>query len=120
MARKTGDGNTAVYYLKPLAFLGERTAQRLLGEIYALGQAGIDINDAEAIYWFGRCGVSLPTVLGDGENPAAPHEVEVAKQYATGGWGVKADPVECAKWLTLAAEGGNKEAQALLAQSFCQ
>ncbi|WP_243309916.1 tetratricopeptide repeat protein [Fundidesulfovibrio agrisoli] len=118
-ALKTGDGNTAVRYMTPVAFFGYHPAQCILGDLYAFGLCEIAKNDAKAIYWYERCGTSGKMVLGDNENPAASYELEAAKQYARGGWGVKVDPVECAKWLKLAAEGGNKEAQSQLAQSLC-
>jgi hypothetical protein len=109
-ALKVEDGETAVSKLKPLAELGDGTAQFHLGFIYALGWGGIRKNDADAVYWLRRAAF----MAEPGVDPAAPAELSVAKDYAEGGDGVKADQVESAKWLRLAAAGGSKEAAAIL------
>jgi uncharacterized protein len=116
-AYEEGNGVTALKKLKPLAYLGYGPAQGLVGYIYAYGLTDVPKNDAEAIYWFRRCGPIGPFIAEDGVDPAALHELSVAKAYMSGGEGVKADPAEGQKWLQLAAEGGSKEAAALLAKS---
>jgi len=80
--------------------------------MYALGwgEPGVLRNDKEAIYWFERAGFYKEK----GVDPGAPAELGVAESYAKGTDGVKADPVESAKWLRLAAAGGSKEAVAIL------
>ena len=103
------DGAAAIGNLAPLAELGDGTAQYLLGSIYA-GGLGVRENDRDAIYWFRRAAFFAEA----GADPAAPAELAVAKAYAEGTDGVKADPVESAKWLRLAAAGGSKEAMAIL------
>ena len=115
-AIKEGNGVVALEKLKPLAYFGDKTAQLLMGEIYALGLGGVTKNDTEAIYWFRRCGPIVASADEKDADPAASHELSVAKAYASGNQGVKADPVESAKWLRLAAEGGSKEA-AMIAKS---
>jgi TPR repeat protein len=109
-ALKVEDGETFVRKIKPLAELGDGTAQFLLGFIYALGCPGVQKNDGDAVYWLRRAAF----MAEPGVDPAAPAELGVAKDYAEGGDGVKADPVEGAKWLRLAAAGGSKEAAAIL------
>lgn len=116
-AYKEGDGIVALEKLKPLAYLGDKTAQLFVGSIYAYGIGGIQKNDADAIYWFRRCGPIGALTVEEGTDPAASLELGVAKVYASGGEDVKADPVESAKWLKFAAEGGSKEAAAMLAKS---
>ena len=56
-ALKLGSGVTAVGMLKPLAVLGDRNAQILLGYTYAYGWAGVPENDDEAMHWFSREGL---------------------------------------------------------------
>jgi TPR repeat protein len=116
-ALKSDNGYSALARFKPLAALGDRTAQTLVGSIYAFGWGGVSKNDTEAIYWFRRCGPVGPTERDGAVDRAAQAELVVGKSYATGEQGVKVDPVESAKWLKLAAKGGSKEASALLAQS---
>jgi TPR repeat protein len=115
-AYKEENGVVALAKLKPLAYLGDKTAQLLVGSIYAYGLRGVPKSDADAIYWFGRCGPIGALVAEDGVDPAAPLELSVAKAYASGGEGVKADATESNKWLQLAAKGGSKEAAAMLAK----
>ena len=112
VALKLGNGEEALSRLGPLARLGDGTAQFQLGCMYALGwgEPGVPRNDKEAIYWFERAGFYKEK----GVDPAAPAELGVAESYAKGTDGVKADPVESAKWLRLAAAGGSKEAVAML------
>ncbi|MET3521488.1 MULTISPECIES: hypothetical protein [Mesorhizobium] len=116
-ALKQEDGATALEHLKPLAQLGDKTAQTLVGSIYAYGWGGIPKSDADAVYWFDRIGSWGPLAIEDGADPAAPYELAVAKAYANGTDGVKADPAESLKWLKLAAGAGSKEAASMLAQS---
>jgi TPR repeat protein len=114
---KEDNGIAAVGKLKPLAYLGDKTAQFLLGNAYAFGWSGVQKNDAEAIYWFRRCSSFGPLAIEEGVDPAAPYELGVGKTYASGAEGVKADPAESLKWLKLADKGGSKEAAAMLTQS---
>ena len=115
-ALKVGDGPAALVRLKPLARLGDQAAQMLLGSIYSHGWGGVPIDDSEAVYWFRRCGPVGNLTLEEGVDPAAPLEFSVAKRYAQGGDGVKADPEASIKWLRLAAKGGSKKASEMLAQ----
>ena len=116
-AYKAENGIIALEKLKPLAYLGDKTAQMIVGSIYAYGLNGVPKNDANAIYWFRRCGPIGSLIVEDGGDPAAPHELGVAKAYASGRESVKADAAESEKWLQLAAEGCNKEAAVMLAKS---
>ncbi|MDR3434300.1 MAG: hypothetical protein P4L95_20775 [Rouxiella aceris] len=114
---KNGDGASAVQILKPLAYIGDKIPECLLGNIYAYGAGNQRKSDADAIYWFRRCGSFGLPEPEKGVDPLASYELDVAKTYASGGQGVKADPVESLKWLTLAARDGSKEATAILAKS---
>jgi TPR repeat protein len=117
-ALKKENGVAALARLKPLAQLGDKTAQFLVGSIYAYGSGGIPKSDEDAIYWFRRLGSFGPVVVEKGVDPAAPYALTVAKAYARGTGGVEADPAESLKWLKLAAEGGSKEAVDMLTQSL--
>jgi TPR repeat protein len=103
------DGAAAIRSLTPLAELGDGKAQFLLGDIYA-GGFGVREDDRKAIYWFRRAALSAEA----GADPAAPAELAKAKDFAEGTNVEKADLVESAKWLRLAAAGGSKEAAAIL------
>lgn len=116
-ALKEENGAAALARLKPLAQLGDKTARMLVGSIYAYGSGGIPKSDADAIYWFHRLGSFGSVVVEEGVDPAAPYELAVAKAYASGKEGVKADSAESLKWLKLAAKGGSKEAADMLTQS---
>lgn len=115
VAYKDGNGPLALEELKPLAHMGDKAAQLMVGSIYAYG-VGVGKDDEEAIYWFRRYGPIGTGGDDQASDPAAQLELGVAKVFATGGEGVRADPVESAKWLRRAAEGGSKEAAALLKQ----
>lgn len=113
---KEGSGVVAVRKLKPLGYLGDKTAQFLLGNAYAFGWSGVQKSDADAIYWFRRIGSFGPVVVENNVDPAAPYELAVAVAYARGEEGVKIDSVESLKWLKLAAKGGSKEAADMITQ----
>ncbi len=112
-ALKLGGGVTAVEKLKPLAALGDRNAQMILGYTYAYGWAGVAQNDDEAMEWFSRKGLfGSRAPVGDG-GPGAAEALSVAKAYATGSEGVHADPQRSKKWLLFAERAGSKEAAEL-------
>lgn len=116
-ALKVGNGSVAVRKLKPLAVLGDRTAQGVLGYAYAYGWAGITKDDDEAMRWFSRSGL-FGTREAPGEDGAlgASEALSVAKAYATGAEGVQTNPAESEKWLHIAAKAGSKEAMAELSK----
>ncbi|MDX8454708.1 hypothetical protein RFM98_18250 [Mesorhizobium sp. VK9D] len=113
-ALKRENGAAALASLKLLAQLGDGTAQMLVGSIYAYGWGEVRKSDADAIYWFRRLGSHGPLAAEEGADPAAPYQLMVAKAYAAGTDGVRADTSESLKWLKLAAEAGSKEAAAAL------
>jgi len=113
---KENNGIVAIEQLKPLAYLGDKTAKFLLGNAYAFGWGGVQKSDANAIYWFRRLGSFGPVVVEEGVDPAAPYALGIAKIYASGAQGVQANSAESLKWLKLAAEGGSKEAAVMLDQ----
>lgn len=114
-ALKDGNGDIALERLEPLAKIGDKTAQMIVGTMYAEGIGGVTRSEANAMYWFRRLGASGPVVVGEGVDPAAPYALSVAKDYASGTGGVKIDRAESIKWLKLAARCGSKEAISLLA-----
>ena len=118
-AIKEENGIKALGKLMPLAYLGDSTAQMIVGSTYAYGMNGVSQSDTKAIYWFRRCGRGAigARISDDGVDPAAPYELSVAKAYANGSEGVKADPIKSKKWLVLAAKSGSKDARAMLAAS---
>lgn len=116
-AFKEENGIAAVAKLKPLAYLGDKTAQTLIGYAYAYGWGGVLKNDADAIYWFRRCSPISDLVAGGEIDPAALHELTVGQAFKSGSEGVGVDLAESTKWLQLAAKGGSKEASAMLEKS---
>lgn len=112
--REANSGEAALRELKPLAYLGDGTAQSLIGYAYALGWGGVQRHETEAIYWFRRSGPRAGTGTRGSADPAAEHELAVADAYANGADGAVRDSVESIKWLRLAAKSGSKEAVRLL------
>lgn len=99
-AMKARDYSVAVTKLTPLAHLGDRQAQYLLGQMYAFGW-GVAKDDEQAIQWFRKA-----AMWSDGAaDPAAPAEYYVGRSYREG-QGVVANEAEAAKWLQRAAQGG--------------
>jgi uncharacterized protein len=119
-ALKEANGEAALRRLTPLAHLGDKSAQALVGYTYAFGWGGVRPDDEKAIYWFRRSGpdglIRQGGATADDENvdPAASFELSVAKAYANGTDGVTVDSAASARWLRLAARGGSQEASALL------
>lgn len=113
VALQNDNGTVALKRLKPLAYLGNKSAQCILGSLYAFGDAGVSKNDIQAIYWFRRCG-SMGLPVERTSDPAATSELVVAKDYLYGEAGVHVDRTEGIKWLKRAVAGGSKEAAVLL------
>src|SRR6218665_1424660 len=55
-AEKSEQNIDALENLKPLAYRRIKTTQDLVGLMYIEGKYGVPKNDANAIYWFRRCG----------------------------------------------------------------
>jgi len=117
VAIKTGNGAAAIQKLRPLAGMGDRTAQLLLGYGYAYGWSGVPRNDDDAMYWFAHKSLFGAGSPGSSGGHGAVEALSVAKAYATGAEGVRPDPQESKKWLHLAAGAGSEEAAAELAKS---
>jgi TPR repeat protein len=114
VALKMDDGPTGVRKLEPLARSGDKTAQSILGEVYAFGVvAGVPKNDELAIRWFRAAG-PMSRDPRKGEDPAAESEYWVGRAYADGGGPVDQNLVESRKWLERAAQGGSREAAEML------
>src|SRR5882724_6846602 len=103
-ALKVEDYDTAMRKLRPLATLGDNTAQDLLGKMYAHGW-GVKEDDDEALRWFGRIGCCS----GAHANKVAIAALYVAKDYAEG-VGVERNEAAAVRWLKIAAEKGSKDA----------
>ncbi len=114
---KTGNGAAAVRKLKLLATLGDRNAQLLLGYQYAYGWGGIARNDDEAMYWFSRTSLFGARQPSASDHKGASEALSVARTYAAGAEGVRADPEESKKWLHLAVRAGSEEAAAELSRN---
>src|SRR5258705_8498369 len=114
-AFKVGNGSTAVAKLKPLAVLGDRKAQVLLGYAYAYGWAGVPQNDEEAMDWFSHSAVFASEGTAQ-DNHGALEALSVGRAYATGSEGVGANPEKSKKWMRLAARAGNVEAASELSK----
>jgi TPR repeat protein len=99
-ALKTEDYPTALKKLRPLAYLGDSTAQYLLGLMYAYGW-GVARDDEAAIGWFRRAGRWSEGTA----DRAATAEYYVGREYAEGGV-VPRDEALSRKWFQRAAEGG--------------
>jgi|SRR5580704_5992349 TPR repeat protein len=99
-AFKTEDYPTALKKLRPLAYLGDSTAQYLLGLMYAYGW-GVARNDEAAIGWFRRAGMWSEGT----RDRAATAEYYVGREYAEGGV-VPRDEAVSRKWFERAAKGG--------------
>src|SRR6218665_3484344 len=82
-AEKSEQRIAALENLKPLSYLGIKTAQDLVGWMYVEGKYGVPKNDDNAIYWFRRCG-PWPFFDEDGVDPASLSELYVARAYAGG------------------------------------
>ncbi len=111
-ALKAGDDNAALQRLRILAFVGNTTAQELVGTMYAFGW-GVPKNDDEAIRWFRRAGHGA--VLA--EDPAAVAEYYVGDSFANGVQVAKSDE-NALKWFQRSANGGYAKAQELLATAY--
>jgi hypothetical protein len=128
-AYKQADYATALREWEPLAVRGDRVAQYNLGVIYESG-LGVPADKSRALFWYRRSAeqgfaqaqnnLGRLFYLGDPVPPdyakAAAYFRLAAEQgvafshfflgmiYAGGGPGVKADPVQAYKWLSLASE----------------
>ena len=109
-ALKGDNYSEAAASLRMAADMGDSTAQRLMGDLSALGW-GVPKSDDDAIKWYRRAGP-------DGESssdPAAPAMYYIGKKYL-GGEGVPRDESEARKWLQRSANGGYPKASQQLAQ----
>lgn len=100
-------GQEAIDKLSFWRTVGYGPAQSITGEIYAYGWGGFGKDDQKAIYWFRKCGDCLPMMgLENGMDPAALHELYVARAYASGDGVGHPNRAESLKWLRRAAAGG--------------
>jgi uncharacterized protein len=111
-ALKVGNGAVALEVLTPFAELGDSTAQRIIGEIYAYG-VGVPKNDEKAIYWFRRASSGTTTET----DRAAASAFYVANDYASRSYDEAANRAESMKWLQFAANGGSQKAKDMLSKT---
>jgi hypothetical protein len=97
-AFESGDYETAIKILQPLAGQGNAGAQNNLGDMYFYGQ-GVMHDYAEAAKWFRKA-------AGQGDAKA---QNRLGDRYYFG-QGVACDYAEAVKWFRKAAEQGNAEA----------
>jgi len=81
---KEDNGVLAIEYLQRLASIGDTEAQLLLGDIYAYGWAGAPKDADLASAWFRKCGACGGVALSGESDPAARHQLIVAKNYLEG------------------------------------
>ncbi len=98
-AKLSGRDPTALRLVRPMAGLGDASAQNALGAMYASGK-GVPLDYVEAAKWYRKA--------ADQGNPAAQYNLGVA--YANG-LGVPLDDAEALKWYRKAAEQGDADAQ---------
>jgi len=95
--------------LKVVAYMGDSNAQRLMGDLYALGW-GVPKDDDAAIQWYRQAGPGGERA----QDPAAPAMYYIGRKYL-GGEGIPRNEAEARKWLTRAARGGYAKASEQLA-----
>ncbi|TMB33229.1 MAG: sel1 repeat family protein [Deltaproteobacteria bacterium] len=102
----------ALERIKPLAMLGDSTAQQLLGWMYAFGN-GTPANPDEALKWFRRSSGWFKK--DDGKVGA--HAYWIARVYAGEeiGWPAERSEVQATRWFQIAADHGSSEAARRLA-----
>ncbi len=106
---KVGEFGDAVGRLKVVAYMGDPKAQRLLGDLYALGW-GAPKNDGEAIKWYRRAGPDSESA----RDPGASAMYYIGRKYL-GGEGIPQNESEARKWLERSAQGGYAKASEQLA-----
>jgi hypothetical protein len=97
--------DVAVKYLKPMAFIGDSEAQRLIGECYAFGFS-VPRNPEKAMYWF-RKAAERSNCTDD--QCIAADLYFVGETYLEG-VGVGIDREEAVYWIKLAAKNGHPKA----------
>ena len=107
LALKTGDYQTALNNLRPLASWGDRNAQFILAQMYAYG-LGVERDAAVAFQWLSRADAKRAT----GE------AYVIAKNYIDGAPETKPDQREAVKWFRIAAENGSREAAKILGDAY--
>jgi TPR repeat protein len=108
LAMKEGRYSDALAKLKPLASLGDSSAQRFVGDFYAFGW-GVAKNDETAISWYKRVG-KISDSVGD---PSAEAMNFVGRRYL-GGQGVPRDEGQARKWLERSEQAGYPSAHEAL------
>jgi uncharacterized protein len=93
---------------------GEPHAQRMLGDMYHYGVAGVKRDEEKAEHWWHKA-LSLWQSSADEGNADA--QLALGSMYALGK-GVKKDRIEAANWYRKAAEQGNAEGQDYLGKMY--
>jgi len=112
-ALKSGDYSEAIEHLRPLAALGDREAQFLLGQVYAFGW-GVRPDQQEALKWLRRSAYGATTE----SDPAAAAAFFIARDFAEGVGLSAPNESEAVKWLKVSAEGGFHQAAKRLADAY--
>jgi uncharacterized protein len=105
-AYRSGDYQTALRELQPLAESGMPEAQLVLGIMHANGQ-GVAEDGSEAVKW----------IRGAAEQGLAQAQLSLANMYFLGRQ-VRKDSAEAVKWYRRAAEQGHPQAQFSLASMY--
>jgi len=100
-------GKAAVEWYKHGSDKGDAVAHHYLGQIYASGAPGVQIDLAESAKWFRLAA----------EQGYADSQARLGAMYGLG-MGVQRDPAQSYKWELLAARGGNMAAVNNLAMTY--
>lgn len=103
---KRGKYIEAIDYLRPLAYLGDSTSQRLMADFYAYGW-GVAKDEAEAQRWYDKLGAKK-----SGES-----QYFVGENYADG-LGVDKDDMQADFWYRSAFERGYEPAKEKLGKKL--
>lgn len=114
-ALKAEDYTTALHKLKPLAMVGDSTAQEIIGLMYAHGW-GVPKDRNEALTWLRRSARWTKTE----SDKAAVAAYYIGKNYMQGFGMIRKDEAEAVRWFKIAAEGGSREAAEQLGKAYTE
>jgi TPR repeat protein len=101
----------ALYYLKPLAFVGYSEAQKILGECFAFGH-GVEKNKEKAKYWLRRAHDGSDC---NSDRCIAADLYFIGENYLEG-VGVEINREEAMNWIKMAADNGYPKAVEYMSQ----
>lgn len=114
-ALKAEDYATTLHKLKPLAMMGDSTAQEVLGQMYVHGW-GVPKDENKALKWLRRSARWTKTE----SDKAAVAAYYIGKDYAEGVGVIRKDEAEAVRWFKIAAEGGSRGAAEQLGKAYTE